>query len=488
MAPATSADGIEAPLEDARLFIAGAWRDSSGGRAEVIDPATAAPMGRVGLARPADVDAALSAAASARESWGAVPAGERGAILVRAAALLKERLPAIAGRLTREQGKTLAESKGELARAVETLAWNGEEAGRMEGSSLPGRAPRATRTLRPAPIGVVAAFTAWNFPAVLVARKLGAALAAGCPVILKAAEEAPYTAAAILECLAEAGLPPGVVNLLFGDPPAVARQLLESPIVRKITFTGSTRVGKELARLAAADLKRCTFELGGHAPVILCADGDIAAAAQATLAFKFASAGQSCIAPSRFYVHRSRYDAFVERFAAAAAALRVGRGFEEGVQMEPLANARRVAAMERLTGDAVKCGARLVTGGRRLDRPGFFWAPTVLAEVPETAAVMNEEPFGPIAPMAAFDEFEEALARANRLAYGFAAYLYTSSLPTAARFADVIRAGNVGINQMCPSLPDAPIGGVGDSGYGYEGGREGIEAFLHFKLVSQTAI
>jgi succinate-semialdehyde dehydrogenase/glutarate-semialdehyde dehydrogenase len=338
----------------------------------------------------------------------------------------------------------------------------------------------------PEPVGVVAAITAWNFPAVLVARKLGAALAAGCPVVLKAAEEAPYTAAALIQCLADAGLPRGVVNLVFGDPPRVARHLLASPTVRKVTFTGSTRVGKELARLAADDLKRCTFELGGHAPVIVCADADLDAAVRATIPFKFTSAGQSCIAPSRFLVHSSRYDAFVDKFAAAASALKVGNGLEDGTQMGPLANARRVEAMERLVRDAVERGAAVVTGGRRLNKPGFFWPPTVLRDVPDSAAVMNEEPFGPLAPMSPFDDVDEAIARANGVAYGFAAYAFTGSLATAARFAERIEAGNVGINQMCPSLPDAPIGGVKDSGYGYEGGREGIEAFLQFKLVSQT--
>lgn len=471
-----------------QLFIDGVWRDGGAGRTAVIDPATEAPTGEVWLADEADIDAALAAAAAARQPWRDTPAGERGAILSRAAALIEQRIDEIAQALTLEQGKTLAESRGELTRAIETFAWNGAEAGRIAGGTLPGRARGATRIRAPEPVGVVAALTAWNFPAVLVARKLGAALAAGCPVILKAAEEAPYTAAALIRCLSDAGLPAGVVNLVFGDPPRVAQHLLTSPVVRKVTFTGSTRVGKELARVAAADLKRCTFELGGHAPVIVCADADIEAAVRATIPFKFTSAGQSCIAPSRFLVHRSRYDAFVDRFTAAASALRVGNGLEEGTQMGPLANARRVEAMERFVRDAVERGAAIMTGGRRLNRPGFFWPPTVLKNVPDDAAVMIDEPFGPLAPMTAFDDLDEAIDRANATAYGFAAYAFTASLSAAARFAERIEAGNVGINQMCPSLPDAPIGGVKDSGYGYEGGREGIEAFLHFKLVSQTVL
>jgi succinate-semialdehyde dehydrogenase/glutarate-semialdehyde dehydrogenase len=476
-------DKRETPV---RLLIGGEWVAGEAGQCEVIDPATEQPMGAVALASPAQIDAAIAAAAAAAESWRARTPLERGAVLVGAAALLKERIETIARLLTREQGKTLAESRGELTRSVETLLWNGEEAPRIEGIVVAGRAPGSTRRRLPVPIGVVAAFAAWNFPAVLATRKLGAALAAGCPVILKAAEEAPYTAAAIIACLIDAGLPKGAVNLVFGDPPVVAKRLLESPLVRKVTFTGSTRVGKELAALAAPDLKRCTFELGGHAPVILCADGNVDAAVAATIPFKFTSAGQSCIAPSRFYLHRSRYAEFVDKFAAAANGLKVGDGFLPDTRMGPLANARRVSAMERFTEDARRQDATLVCGGRRVAATGWFWAPTVLADVPEAAQVMNEEPFGPIAPMAAFDDLDEAIARANRLPFGLAAYGFTTNLRTAEHLSQGLAAGNIGVNQMCPSLPDMPIGGIGDSGYGYEGGRAGIEEFLHFKLVGTT--
>lgn len=471
-----------------KLFIAGEWRAGAGGEREVIDPGTGQASGRLYLANEADIDRAIAAAEGARKSWRDTPAIERGAILIKAAALLRERATDVARGLTLEQGKTLAESAGEISRAIETLTWNGEEAPRIGGRSLPGRTRNSSRMLVPAPIGVVAAFTAWNFPAVLTTRKLGAALAAGCPVVLKAAEEAPYTAAAIVQALADAGAPPGVVNLLFGNPPVVAGRLLKAPEVRKVTFTGSTRVGKELARLAAEDLKRCTFELGGHAPVIVCADGNADAAVTATMAFKFTSAGQSCIAPSRFYIHKSRMAEFAEKFTAAARALKVGNGTEAGMQMGSLANERRLAAMQRYTGDAVALGGELTTGGARLERPGFFWSPTVLVSVPDRAAVMQEEPFGPIAPMAPFEELDEVIARANAVPYGFAAYLFTQSLTVAAKFVNEIEAGNIGINQMSPSLPDAPVGGMKDSGYGYEGGREGIEAFLHFRLVSETRL
>lgn len=470
------------------LFINGAWQMGAAGLREVIDPATEAPMGAVSLAATAQVDDAVAAAAAAAPAWGRMSPMDRGAILVRAAGLLRDRLEATARLLTLEQGKTLAESRGEITRAIETLAWNGEEAPRIEGMVVAGRVAGTIRRRLPVPIGVVAAFAAWNFPAVLAARKLGAALAAGCPVVLKAAEEAPYTAAAIVDCLAQAGAPAGTVNLLFGDPPAVAARLLAAPAVRKVTFTGSTRIGKELARLAAPDLKRCTFELGGHAPVILCADGDVDAAVAATIPFKFTSAGQSCIAPSRFYLHRSRYAEFVDKFGAAARTIVIGDGLDPATKMGPVANERRLAAMTAFTKDARQHGAAVLLGGKRAARPGWFWEPTVLADVPEAARVMNDEPFGPIAPMTAFDDLDEALGHANRLPYGFAAYAFTASLKTADYVAARLDAGNIGINQMCPSLPDMPIGGVKDSGYGYEGGRAGIEEFLQFRLVSQSTI
>ena len=475
-------------MRSLELFIAGQWRQGGGQPRPVLNPATEQPVAQLATADAGDLDAALAAAAAALPGWTRTPALLRGEVLARAAALLRERVGQLARELTEENGKTLAESTGEIGRAIETLGWCAEEAGRIEGRIIAGRAPGQRRFLVPQPVGVVAAFTAWNFPAVLVARKLGAALAAGCSVVIKAAEEAPGIAIDIVRALADAGLPPGTVNLVFGDPPAISRHLLASPIVRKLTFTGSTAVGKELARLAADDLKRCTFELGGHAPVIVAADADLELALAATLAGKFGTAGQSCVAPSRFYIDRALYPEFVRRFAAAAEAIVVGEGSEQGVKMGPLANPRRLAAMERLTADALAHGARLVTGGKRLPRSGWFFPPTVLAEVPEAAAVMNEEPFGPIAALAPVADLDEAYARANRLPYGFAAYLFTGALKTAAEAVERFKAGNIGVNQMAPSLPDAPVGGLGDSGYGYEGGREGMAEFLHWRLVNQAAV
>jgi succinate-semialdehyde dehydrogenase/glutarate-semialdehyde dehydrogenase len=307
-------------------------------------------------------------------------------------------------------------------------------------------------------------------------------------VILKAAEEAPGAAAAVVRCLEEAGVPRGAVNLVFGDPPEVSRRLLEAPEVSKLSFTGSTRVGRELARLAGPGLKRCTLELGGHAPVIVCKDADIEVAVAACAKVKFACAGQSCIAPSRFYVDASRYDEFTERFAQAARAIRVGAGLDPDVDMGPLADPRRLDAMRRLTQDALERGATLLCGGSRIGATGWFFEPTVLGDVPDDALVMTEEPFGPIAPIAAVDGFEEGLRRANSLPYGLAAYVFTQSLHLAMRATNELEAGNIGINQMAPSLPDAPLAGMKDSGYGYEGGADGVEAFVTFKLVNQTVL
>jgi len=477
---------LEVCVKRLQLCIGGIWRDGSAAPRPVYNPATEEVIAELASAGPADLDDALAAAAGAFDGWRRLQPAERGQVLQRAAATIREQAAAWARELTAENGKTLAESAGEIGRAIETFEWCAGEAVRIEGQIIAGRGAGQSRLLLPEPLGVVAAFTAWNFPAVLVARKLAAALAAGCSVVLKAAEETPSIAVRFLEALQGAGLPPGVVNLVFGDPPTISRHLLASPIVRKLTFTGSTAVGRELAKLAADDLKRCTFELGGHAPAIVAADADLEQAVGVTLAGKFGSAGQSCVAPSRFYVHESLYVPFLERFVAAARGIVVGDGTEQGVRMGPLANPRRLAAMQRLTADARAKGARLLLGGERLARKGWFFPPTVLADVPETAAVMNEEPFGPLVPVAPFATLDEAYAQANRLPYGFAAYLFTRSLKIAGEAGRRFEASNIGINQLSPSLPDAPVGGLKHSGYGYEGGREGLAEFLHLRLVNQT--
>ena len=322
----------------------------------------------------------------------------------------------------------------------------------------------------------------------LASRKLGAALAAGCTVVFKAAEETPRTAAEIVRAIADAGAPRGTLNLVFGEPAQVSEHLITAAAVRAVTFTGSTAVGRIVAGLAARGPKRCVLELGGHAPVIVCADADVELAVDATLPAKFGSAGQSCVAPSRYLVHASRYDELIERFSARAAALRVGAPSEQGAQMGPLIGAGRLAAMERLTGDAVDARRARALRRRAPARPGYFWAPTVLGDVPAGARIMREEPFGPIAPITSFTDLDDAVARANSTEYAFAAYLFTDSVRTRGHVLATLHASNLGINQMAPSMPDAPLGGMQHSGYGYEGGRDGIHAFQHFRLVNQATV
>jgi succinate-semialdehyde dehydrogenase / glutarate-semialdehyde dehydrogenase len=439
----------------------------------VVDPATEQPIGRVAAAGVLDVDDAVAAAAADFPAWARRPAHERGDVLKHGAALLAERADDVARILAAESGKTLPEAAAEVGRAVETLAWNGEEAGRVEGRVLAGKTPGAQRLSLPTPLGVVAAFAAWNFPAVLAARKLGAILAAGCTAVLKAAEATPGTAAEVVRALAEAGAP---VNLLFGDPAVISRQLIGAPEVRAVTFTGSTRVGRIITGLAAEGLKRTVLELGGHAPVIVAADADLELAVTATLPAKFGSAGQSCVAPSRYLVHASRHEEFTARFTAAAQAQQIG----------PVIGPDRLDALAALTQDALARGAELRCGGERGAGSGYFWPPTVLANVPAEAEVMREEPFGPLAVINPFDTLEEAIAAANSTEYAFAAYLFTDSLVTRRAVLRDLRASNIGINQMAPSLPDAPLGGMQDSGLGYEGGRDGIAAFQHRRLVSES--
>lgn len=461
---------------DARLLVGGAWRDGRAGTQPIVGPATEREVGRVALADRADVQDAIDAARAAFPAWAATTASERGAVLQRAAELLAGRAAEVAATLSVEGGKLDAEARGEIDRAVETLAWNGQEAGRIEGRLIAGRTPDGQRLAIPTPLGVVAAFTAWNFPAVLAARKLGAVLAAGCTMVLKAAEATPGTAAEVVRALADAGAPNGTVNLVFGDPPAVSQQLIGAPEVRAVTFTGSTRVGLIVAGHAAAGLKRTVLELGGHAPVIVAQDADVELAVTATLPAKLGSAGQSCVAPSRYYVHASRFDEFATRCTEAM----------ERAEIGPVISADRAAALQRLTDDAVARGARLRCGGKRLDRAGFFFAPTVLTDVPADAGIMREEPFGPIAALRSFTDLDAAIAEANGTEYALAAYAFTDSLRVRQRIVRDLRAGNIGINQMAPSMPDAPLGGMEASGIGYEGGRDGIAAFQHLRLVSET--
>jgi succinate-semialdehyde dehydrogenase/glutarate-semialdehyde dehydrogenase len=473
------------PTRLAQLFIDGRWCDGAHHRFDdVLDPATEAVIGGVAHAEESDVDRAIDAASRAFPRWRATPLDERSTILRGAAAWLSARMDVAALALTSEQGKPLPESRAELARAIDTLLWHATH-GRA--ACLPRVAADGSTIIRPEPLGVVAALTPWNYPAVIIARKLAAALIAGCTVVLKAAEATPTIATLIVAALAEAGLPSGVLNLLFGDPPAISARLIASPHLRGISFTGSTAVGKQLATRAGGALLRCVFELGGHAPALVYADADVDAAVRAIAAYKFECAGQSCNAPSRVYVHASVYERFVHAMANTARAMVVGDGREPATTMGPLSNARRLEAIERLTDDARAHGARVHVGGARLARHGFFFPPTVLTDVGEGAALLREEPFGPLLPVWSFENFETAVAHANSTAYGLAAYVFTRDQDIADEASAALEAGCVGVNELSGVPPDVGIAGVKDSGYGYEGGAPGIEAFLALKAVRGTA-
>ncbi|MEU9558905.1 NAD-dependent succinate-semialdehyde dehydrogenase [Streptomyces fumanus] len=467
-----------------RMYIAGEWCQGGTGRtAPIVNPATEEVIGEVPLATTADLDRALDAATSGFAVWRATPIAERTRVLHAAADLIAERAALIGRVSTREQGKPLKESTGEARRTAETLRWHADDARRAYGRIIPS-APGTVLTVRREPIGPVAAFVPWNFPVGGPNRKISSALAAGCSIVVKASEETPAAAMELVRCYADAGLPPGVLNLVFGEPAEVSAHLISSPVTRLVAFTGSVPVGKLLAAQAGEVMKPSLMELGGHAPVIVCADADPVTAARRAAQAKWANAGQVCTSPSRFLVHASIAEEFTAAFAEAAEAVVVGDGLAEGTTMGPLANERRLETMERLTADAVTRGAKVLTGGERPQRPGYFFAPTVLTDVPEDAELMHEEPFGPLAPVVAFHDLDEALAIANALPYGLAAYGFTASAATAEKLADDLEAGILSLNHCGGSVHEAPSGGVKDSGYGREGGPEALDAYLITKRVS----
>lgn len=452
----------------------------------VINPATAEVLGQLPLASPADLDRALAAAERSWPAWRALAPVARGKIIKKAADLLRARAEDIARVATMEEGKTLAETRIEVGMAADTLEWYAEEGRRAYGRVLPQRAPGLRLTVVKEPVGPVAAFAPWNFPLGNPARKLGAALAAGCTCILKPAEEAPASALAVAGALIEAGLPPGVLAVVFGEPAVVSEHLIRSPIIRKVSFTGSVPVGKHLAHLATDGMKRTTMELGGHAPVLVFDDIDVDKVLDLAVAAKYRNAGQVCVSPTRFYVHRSIYGRFCDGFARRAAALPVGNGLDAANRMGPLAHARRIEWVDRLVRDAREAGARVLAGGERLGGPGFFYAPTVLADIPRTARVMNEEPFGPIALLNPFDELDEVIAEANRLPFGLAAFAFTGSAHRVNVLGERIEAGMIGLNSFQISVPESPFGGVKESGHGSEEGIEGLDACLVTKFISEA--
>lgn len=466
-----------------KLFINGKWRSGhSGADLSLINPADEEEIGRVAVAAESDLDDAVASAQASLSQWSNMPAAERGALLLRTAQILKANLEGAASTLSREQGKTIAEARGEYARAVETFEWNGIHAAELCATIQVDE----RRHIVPEPIGVIAGFTPWNYPAVLNARKLAAGLAAGCPVILKAAEETPSAGVYMVASLQEAGIPAGVVSLVFGYPPMISERLLASPPIRALSFTGSTPVGKRLAKAAANNLQRCVLELGGHSPVVVFDDAEISKATSAISAYKFECAGQSCNAPSRILVARSIYQEFLASLVREAKKIKVGRPDDPQTDMGPMANARRIEAMARLTRDAVDRGARIETGGYRIEGRGFYWSPTILSNVRPESQVLREEPFGPILTVAPFDTIEEAIAEANASEYGLASYLFTNSPEIQKRMIRSLSAGALSINHLKGVSADAPNAGIKQSGYGYEGGLEGFRAFQNLKLVNTT--
>ena len=474
---------------DTRLFIAGQWQDAADGKTIAVrNPATGQEIGRVAHAGIADLDRALAAAQKGFEAWRDMPAIERAKTMRRAAALVRERAAAIAAIMTQEQGKPLVEARVETLAAADIIEWFADEGMRVYGRIVPSRNLAVRQLVVKDPVGVVAAFTPWNFPINQVVRKLGAALAAGCSVLVKAPEETPASPAELIRAFADAGVPAGVVGLVYGNPAEISNYLIPHPIVRKVTYTGSTPVGQMLAGLAGQHMKRVTMELGGHAPVIVCEDADIELAVKASGGAKFRNAGQVCIAPTRFLVHEDVRADFVAALVRHAQGLRVGDGLAEGTTMGPLANPRRVAAMTELLGDAVQRGASVRTGGERIGEVGNFFAPTVLDNVPQTARIFNEEPFGPVASVRGFTQLEDAIAESNRLPYGLAAYAFTRSLKNTHLLSQRVEVGMLWVNQPATPTAELPFGGIKDSGYGSEGGPEALEACLNTRAISITNV
>jgi succinate-semialdehyde dehydrogenase/glutarate-semialdehyde dehydrogenase len=460
-----------------QLFINGQWCDAESGRTmPVFNPATGAEIGRLAHAGVADLERAAQAAQKGFEIWRDTPANERSAIMRKAAALMRERAPQIAELLTQEQGKPLGEAKVEAMSAADIIEWFAEEGRRVYGRIVPPRNIHVQQQVLKQPVGPVAAFTPWNFPVNQVVRKMSAALATGCSIIVKAPEETPASPAELIRAFQDAGVPEGVIGLVYGTPSEISNYLIAHPVIRKITFTGSTPVGKQLAALAGQHMKRATMELGGHAPVIVAEDGDIALAVKTAGAAKFRNAGQVCISPTRFLVHHKVAEEFSQLLAAHAQSLKVGDGL--------VANERRLVAMQAIVQDARAKGAKVLAGGERIGTEGLFFAPTVLSHVPLDADVVNNEPFGPIAAIRTFEKIEDAIAEANRLPFGLSGYAFTNSLKTSHLLSQRLEVGMLWVNQPAAPWPELPFGGIKDSGYGSEGGPEALDAYLNTKTVS----
>lgn len=467
-----------------QLLINGEWCDSLSGKTiDVVNPATGLVIGNVAHAGIEDLDRALAAAQRGFDIWRWVPANERALIMRKAAQLVRSRAETIAQLLTQEQGKPLFEARVEVNAAADIIEWFADEGQRVYGRVVPPRSLAVQQMVVREPVGPVAAFTPWNFPVNQVVRKLCAALATGCSFLVKAPEETPASPAALLKAFVDAGVPAGVVGLVFGDPAEISSYLIPHPVIRKVTFTGSTLVGKHLAALAGKHMKRATMELGGHAPVIIAADADVELAVKAAGGSKFRNAGQVCISPTRFLVHNSIRDEFTRELVKLAESLKVGNGLDDNTTLGALANTRRLTAMSDVVEKSLAAGARLETGGERIGHAGNFFAPTILSDVPFDADVFNNEPFGPIAAVRGFNSLEDAISEANRLPFGLAAYAFTRSFANVHLFSQRIETGMLWINQPPTPWPEMPFGGVKDSGYGSEGGPEALESYLVTKSV-----
>jgi succinate-semialdehyde dehydrogenase/glutarate-semialdehyde dehydrogenase len=478
----------EAPMPnypDVKLFIDGQWRDAAEGKTmAIIDPATEEEIGRLAHATRPDLDAALEAAAKGFKIWRDTPAFERYKLMRKAADILRERKDSIAWLMTRENGKPLVQAGMEIAVAADTIDWFAEEARRTYGQVIPARAGAVTQMTLKLPVGPVAAFTPWNFPVNQIVRKLSAALATGCSIIIKAPEETPASPAELIRAFQDAGVPDGVVNLVYGVPAEISEYLIPHPTIRKISFTGSTPVGKHLAALAGQHMKRATMELGGHAPVLIFDDADIEQAIKVIVPTKLRNAGQVCVSPTRFLVQDGVADQFLDGFIAAMAKTKIGNGLDAATEMGPLANERRIPAIEAMITDATSKGASVATGGERVGNKGYFFQPTVLTDVPTTAKAMNDEPFGPVALVNRFKTYDDAIEEANRLPFGLAAYAFTRSANTLSRIGREVESGMLTVNHVGLALPEVPFGGIQDSGYGTEGGSEALDAYLETRFVT----
>lgn len=481
-----STSGADVRTHD-RLFINGTWVEATGNHhTDIYDPVSGRISSRLIHAGQADLAAAVAASRAGFAAWRRRSAFNRCKIIRSAADLLRERAPHVASLVTREQGKPLKEAGIEIDLSAELLDWFAEEGRRAYGRLIPARAPGISQQVLREPVGPVAAFTPSSFPVSHVIRKIGPALAAGCSMVIKPAEQTPATASALADIFNDAGVPPGVLNFVYGDCAEISEYLISHPVIRKISFTGTVRAGKDIAALAGIHMKRCTMELGGHAPAIIFDDAEIDSAARLLAFSKYRNSGQVCVSPTRFLVQRGAYEAFTEKFIAEVKRIRVGSGTQSDTTMGPLISATRLRAVEELISDAVERGAKVELGGQRIGDAGHFLAPTILSNVTADMRIMNEEPFGPVALLSAFDTIDEVIEESNRLPFGLASYAFTRSNATASTLCSELETGMLSINHLGLGLPETPYGGVKESGYGSEGGAEAIDDYLVTKFVSHA--